>query len=867
MLENLQVQVRSLHLRWEDRQSNPSAPFAVGVTMELLRVETTNSDWDPINADQPTGRSSTRRAGGGAAGSAGGPHRILKRLKVKNLAVYCQSLPSDSHTPMDITVAEEAQGGRGAAGGRGGDGADSERFVTSLFDHEISTCDVKNFARLFQDCIPTRDMLLRPPQGSSAAANVATTMGSASASFPPTCALNPSLSLPDTLRPGHALEKDLVLVPVDPEVRLQLSKNVASLSKPQREVSIIVDAVTINLQMRQYESILSLAAGFACYDARLRHAHLRPAQALRRLPARKHDGSAAAIRFAAEEKAAHSRIVRSWWRYAAVASLRDHMATQPSYRARWRDLSDFRVLRKAYINLHQRSVAASEPPTAWPRARLRAFHRFQSRHHFADADSDLPHGARRQAARNANRPQGVPLGIAKANESHADGGDASSAPRSTTSSQGASDSSDRVPHRAAHTMPVISPHDREELASANLVSWSDASLIRPMLHRSLLAYPYLPWARRFKGAWLRAVAAVTSDDDDADAPESEGESIEGAAASRPWSEIEALLSEQLPVVTGGHRAGLNPQEAILLRYLETVLPLPDIILLRLVAQRQLRLDAVTFSAPRPLNVRASVRHSHPRAFGLGAPLGWHHEEGEEEDESSNAEQSYSTSSSDASQEGEVQPRNASAAKCVAAPAATFVRVSSTAPETLVHRPTDSDCYDASDDELGQTAVARISAAGGIQRSLLALTPPVAASLQRPPSTDMPSRFSVTGAARRRAAASATTTPLAATGADIQGSPKALSQGQRARRVRARGPAISRAKKLGLLAVSASRGTTSTASSPPRGGGDVRDSESELASSSDRRSSGRMSDDGEEITDASVGWKPLSSWFDFSWLWR
>lgn len=419
-------------------------------------------------------------------------------------------------------------------------------------------------------------------------------------------------------------------------------------------------------------------------------------------------------------------------------------------------------------------------------------------------------------------------------------------------------------------MPVISPHDREELASANLVSWSDASLIRPMLHRSLLAYPHLPWARRFKGAWLRAVAAVTSDEDDADAPESEGESIEGATASRPWTEIEVLLSEQLPVVTGGHRAGLNPQEAILLRYLETVLPLPDIILLRLVAQRQLRLDTVTFSAPRPLNVRASLRHSHPRAFGLGAPLGWHHEEGEEEDESSNAEQSYSTSSSDASQEGEAQPRYASVATCIAAPAETLIRVSRTAPETLVHRPTDSDCYDASDDELGQTTVARVSAAGGIQRSLLALTPPVAptfaASLQRPPSTDMPSRFSVTGAARRRAAVSATT-PLAVTGADVQGSPKALSQGQRARRVRARGPVVSRAKKPGLLAVSASRGTTSTASSPPRGGGDVRGSESEPASSSDHRSSGRMSDDGEEIADASVGWKPLSSWFDFSWLWR
>jgi hypothetical protein len=120
--------------------------------MELLRVETTNADWDPLDAEKPGGGGAGGRGVSGG-GASGGPQRhVLKRLKVKNLAVYCQALPVDVSLPVHVDVPEDAGGS-----------AEAERLVTSLFDHDISVCDVKNFARLFQECIPTRDMLQRLP--------------------------------------------------------------------------------------------------------------------------------------------------------------------------------------------------------------------------------------------------------------------------------------------------------------------------------------------------------------------------------------------------------------------------------------------------------------------------------------------------------------------------------------------------------------------------------------------------------------------------------------------------------------------------------------------------------------------------------
>lgn len=905
VIENLQIQVRSLHVRWVDRQSNPAAPFAVGLTMELLRVETTNGDWDPLNADKAGGGGAGGRGSGG--GASGGPQRhVLKRLKVKNLAVYCQALPVDESLPVHVDVAEEAGGG-----------AEAERVVSSLFDQDVSVCDAKNFARLFQDCIPTRDQLLRqqsqpPPQQPGGSPSPP---GVVSATLPPPL---PSF---ETLRPGHPFERDLVLLPVDPEVRLQLSKHAASLSRPQRTIDVIIDGVALHVQVRQYEAGLSLAAGFACYDARLRHAHLRPAQALRKLPHRPHDG--AAPRTASDEKVAHSRIVRSWWRYAAVATLRDHAASRPGFRTRWSDLCDYRVLRKAYISLHQRSVAASEPPTAWRSERLRAFHRFQSRHHFADAETDWLHSARRQAVKQASRKQPAP-GVPAFSAPPRPPGVSSSGPDSTSSSQGtSSDDSSLASPRVARAPPELDAVTREARATANLLSWSDAALIRPLLHRSLLAFPLLGWARRYKAAWMRAVDAASSESEGSEADVSGEAGRRGAASSfgehGPWEELESLMAERPTLTPGGPRAGLNAQETVLLHYLETVLPLPDIILLRLVAQRQLRLEAASEDHQRrvglptggaaagpvplpPTRPQSARRRSNFRNAGLAhgpAHLEWH-EEGDEEDTSQSDGSSRSSPSSSSGGEDAARRRGLAQAARHSATGASFdvsphaaharaVAFASTAALRLP-RPVDSDCYDASDDELaeaGRGAAVGGKASSALQRGSLfhAHALPIAAMVARPPSTDTPSRVSVTGAVRRHLSASAASAaPHHGADGDARASltahPHPLKpHHSRARGVGARAPGSAPAVAATAAATEASlaagsRVTVSTTSSPPRGddrpfpvAGHVVPSVSGDSLGSDQSSFKNPSDESGDVRGAApVDRKPLSAWFDFSWLW-
>lgn len=52
--DNLQVHIRGVHLRWEDRVSTPGRPFAAGITLESLHLQTTDASYSP-----PTGKEAT----------------------------------------------------------------------------------------------------------------------------------------------------------------------------------------------------------------------------------------------------------------------------------------------------------------------------------------------------------------------------------------------------------------------------------------------------------------------------------------------------------------------------------------------------------------------------------------------------------------------------------------------------------------------------------------------------------------------------------------------------------------------------------------------------------------------------------------
>jgi hypothetical protein len=53
LLANLQLLLTNVHVRYEDAQTDPARPLAVGVTIARLQVETTGADWQPMFVRKP----------------------------------------------------------------------------------------------------------------------------------------------------------------------------------------------------------------------------------------------------------------------------------------------------------------------------------------------------------------------------------------------------------------------------------------------------------------------------------------------------------------------------------------------------------------------------------------------------------------------------------------------------------------------------------------------------------------------------------------------------------------------------------------------------------------------------------------------
>lgn len=47
IIRNVQVSIKDIHIRYEDKVTNPEHPFSMGVTLSKLVVQTTDSDWVP----------------------------------------------------------------------------------------------------------------------------------------------------------------------------------------------------------------------------------------------------------------------------------------------------------------------------------------------------------------------------------------------------------------------------------------------------------------------------------------------------------------------------------------------------------------------------------------------------------------------------------------------------------------------------------------------------------------------------------------------------------------------------------------------------------------------------------------------------
>lgn len=69
ILQNLLVTVEDVHIRYEDNITNPQRPFAVGITLKKLALESTDSSWNQTLVSEPS-------------------KQFFKLLSLESLAVY-----------------------------------------------------------------------------------------------------------------------------------------------------------------------------------------------------------------------------------------------------------------------------------------------------------------------------------------------------------------------------------------------------------------------------------------------------------------------------------------------------------------------------------------------------------------------------------------------------------------------------------------------------------------------------------------------------------------------------------------------------------------------------------------------------------
>ncbi|RZF46695.1 hypothetical protein LSTR_LSTR002558 [Laodelphax striatellus] len=72
IVRNVQICIKDIHIRYEDRVTSPKSPFSFGITLHNLSVTTTNEDWIPAISQDVTGK-------------------IFKHLTIDGLAIYWNS--------------------------------------------------------------------------------------------------------------------------------------------------------------------------------------------------------------------------------------------------------------------------------------------------------------------------------------------------------------------------------------------------------------------------------------------------------------------------------------------------------------------------------------------------------------------------------------------------------------------------------------------------------------------------------------------------------------------------------------------------------------------------------------------------------
>ena len=86
ILQNLLVTIEDVHIRYEDNVTNPSRPFALGITLKKLALESTDSGWKQTVISEPS-------------------RQFFKLLSLESLSIYW--LSNTAHLLCKMTPSEQ----------------------------------------------------------------------------------------------------------------------------------------------------------------------------------------------------------------------------------------------------------------------------------------------------------------------------------------------------------------------------------------------------------------------------------------------------------------------------------------------------------------------------------------------------------------------------------------------------------------------------------------------------------------------------------------------------------------------------------------------------------------------------------------
>ena len=267
ILNNIQVKIENIHIRYQDDLSNPENPFALGITLDELYAESADENWVPgwIKRTKST--------------------IIRKLVRLQNLCIYFDT-PSK---PGPQTSASNAAASSAAPGI-----AQATAPVPTTSAPTTISGPVAPMLRLPQG--PNQSA----PQQASVSPQkpptaVATTADGKPIALPPTeqseliykfandqqmCKVLTALTYKKSRAPNQQPAHNYILAPFSAQLKLVLdiSEDMANFTRPKVQVDTKVEDIQLALNQAQFFGALDLFQYFSLYINSLKYLSLRPAQ-------------------------------------------------------------------------------------------------------------------------------------------------------------------------------------------------------------------------------------------------------------------------------------------------------------------------------------------------------------------------------------------------------------------------------------------------------------------------------------------------------------------------------------------------------------------------------------------------------------